>query len=74
MIPPCPNCEARITYSNAQARGTAEFHYSETGELLELFTEKQWFQASSTIRCAECGKIRHDLVRDGTKVVVREQT
>lgn len=71
MIPPCSHCGATITYSNAQARGTAELHFDETGEQLEMFTDRQWFKISSTIRCAECGKIRRDLVHDGTRVKVK---
>lgn len=61
-ILPCSHCNSRETYINAQARGPAQYHFDNLGNLIEVAYDNLRFEPSlTTVRCAACCKIRRDL-------------
>lgn len=62
-IPPCPHCKrlAGGVLRNIQAAGWISVFYTGNPEETQTSLDKMRYGRSGPLRCAECGKIRHDV-------------
>ena len=62
-LPPCPHC-GRIggAYLNHRVYGWSQSYYDDTGRYQMSDYDGTGSKHSETIRCDECGRIRHDLI------------
>jgi hypothetical protein len=69
---PCPHCkgENQGFIIKGQMVGSVESFFDENGDYSELNMDNTyWKKLSTTVRCANCGKIRRDVkVTDRTKI------
>ena len=61
-ITPCKHCGARDTVRNGYASGSVVEFFNISGGFEEASTDMVNWKMSNVIRCAECNKIRRELV------------
>ena len=69
---PCPHCKQHDQgfVIKGQMIGSVEKFYDGSGNYEELNLDRAyWKTESKTVRCANCNKIRRDVMFDGKKVV-----
>lgn len=70
-LPPCPHCHAVSMFRMREdARGTIYSWFNERGEYDGADHDKIYGVSNGVIRCGECGKIRHDVVRTTDNTIV----
>jgi hypothetical protein len=74
MMEPCPHCGSDSGFLvAARAVGPVEHHYGLNGELIESVYDKMRSEPYSTVvRCVDCYRIRHDVERDGIRIIEKE--
>jgi len=73
-ITECPFCGEQMTMTHAQAAGTVEIYYEADGIVAYVNQEKLRFNASDTVRCATCHRIRRDVEIVGGHVYPRNSS
>jgi len=72
MFDPCPRCgSADGFYVTARAYGPVEIHFDLAGSQAEMETDRMRFEASETVRCVGCTRIRRDLVCKGREIQLK---
>jgi hypothetical protein len=75
MISLCPHChKGDFTYLNLRLYGWAQEYYDMNGLYCELDLQGMHSSSSKTVRCANCGKVRRDLVFEDGAIRAREGT
>lgn len=71
MIPKCKFCGSKDTLIKGQAHGPVEMFYDAAGFYIEDSWDRVYVVRSDVVRCADCLKIRRDLICHKNMVELR---